>query len=133
MTLQTRLFTGAASSGVGRTTTTKLCHPLAVSRSKQTVPRQEIKKKEKGIFPHMNAAIYRIFGHVESGFFCFSLCTHCSCLSVCLCRDLGGTVGLMSQLLQDPSRNAFFSDSCRSSRIELKVVAVIAPGCVMKK
>lgn len=26
MTLQTRLFTGAASSSVGRTTTTKLCH-----------------------------------------------------------------------------------------------------------
>lgn len=41
-------------------------------------------------------------------------------------------MGLMSQLLQDPSRNAFF-DSCRSSRIELKGVAVIAPGCVMKK
>lgn len=31
-----------------------------------------------------------------------------SCLSVCLCRDLGGTERLMSQLLQDPTRNAFW-------------------------
>lgn len=113
MTLQTRLFTGllaaAAASSLPASSEQQQQHSATFSLSVNSALNKRLSVARK-----RNLSRMQLF--TESlGMFewlpLFSICTPSppphSCLSVCLCRDLGGTEGLMSQLLQDPTRNAF--------------------------
>lgn len=113
MTLQIRLFTGllAAASSVAasseqqqqRSTTFSLSVNTALNKRLSSARERNLKRmqlftKSLGMFEWLQLS---------------SICSPpppplSSCLSVCLRRDLGGTEGLMSQLLQHSTRNAFW-------------------------
>lgn len=112
MTLQTRLFTGllAAASSVPASSEQQQQRSATFALSVNNPPNKCLRGARERNLKRMQL-FTKSLGMLE-WLQLFSICTHphppTSCLSVCLRRDLGGTEGLMSQLLQHSTRNAFW-------------------------
>lgn len=110
MTLQTQLFTGLleAASSLPASSEQQQQHSATFSLSVNNPPNKCLSDARE-----WNLSRMQLFTESLGMFEWLQVSSNCtpppssSCLSVCLCRDLGGTEGLMSQLLQDSTRNAF--------------------------